>query len=155
MTVEDFEIEIPQSDLKFLKEHGFHLEEGHENKAGVVPKTVYLKMNSECSESLEFMIVFTSEIGSYYTVKHYIHYPDNRHPDNRQFMSQMRGFTKRFEVGHLTEAFSSFMEDVHGSLVFGEDIISKRILQFCQEALDIHDESKMLGMKSCNVYKIQ
>ena len=150
MTVEDLEIEIPPQDMKFLQEHGFHLEDGKSNRAEIVSKTVYLEMSDECSESLEFMIVLNSAIGSYCIVKHHIQYPRNK-----QFISQIREFTKRFDIGHLTETFNNFMENVNERLAFGDDKSSKRILQFCQEALDINDESKMLGLKSCNVYLIQ
>ena len=64
MSREDLEIKIPESDLKFLKEHGFHLVD--EDTAEIVSKMVYFDLKEHHDEKISIMIVFSASFpGSY------------------------------------------------------------------------------------------
>lgn len=145
MPKEDLEIEIPKSDLKFMKEHGFHLPHESKSTAESVSKTVFF---NSC-ERVEIMIVFQSSVMGSYVMFNY----GMRCGDGNETASH--NFIKTFSVGKLSEAFMGIEEQVLSRMFFNvRSTEYYRVVSMIKASIDVNDESIMIGEKQTNIYHI-
>ena len=144
MSREDLEIKIPESDLKFLKEHGFHLVD--EDTAEIVSKMVYFDLKEHHDEKISIMIVFSASFpGSYVMFRH-----ETLNDDKETTTHE---FTRKFAIGDLSSAFESIEMQVFSRMFFNEVTpMSRKIASMMSKAVDMNDEKRMIG--NLNTYLV-